>query len=575
MYNNKNVKIMKKNLFLAALAFVAVASCTSDDFVGENTPPTTCNQADAIQFTSEAPRITRTTAEDAAKLNYQFKVFGVKTVGTSDQRVFATNTSGVAPYDVWFDGASSGNTTTSNSSNWEYVGGVGEHGTASFKVTLNTEQTIKYWDYSASEYNFQAWSDVNTGTGNSVSVSEITKNTMTISGTPAQLANFYLADLQTIVQSNNSTTTAVNAYGGIVQLTFRKAATKVRLGIYETIPGYVVKDIKFYYASKASNSTTNAILDGKFVGNSTDSKEFTVSYGSDAPKKAILTPTGTSSNTTYFDFGTFTSSADIGIGTSSTSPTWASADNSTNNYINVLPNTATANIAPMLLYVDYTLYNSISGETINVKGAKAAVPAAYMIWNPNYAYTYLFKISDNTNGTTGPTVGTSPEGLYPITFDAIIAATDDGGTQGTITTVSTPSITTYQAGSVTDNGIEYKTGTPIYLTVEDQATGALKTLTDGGSAMGAVQVYSLGTTAKTEADMQFETFSSESDQFTLGATATTVNGITLPANQHGSFTPTTAGYYAIQYLTTEAGTEPVTPAAYTYKVVKVVAASGS
>lgn len=574
MNNNKNVKIMKKNLFLAALAFVAVASCTSDDFVGENTPPTTGNQADAIQFTSEAPRITRTTAEDAAKLNYQFKVFGVKTVGTSDQRVFATNTSGVAPYDVWFDGASSGNTTTSNSSNWEYVGGVGEHGTASFKVTLNTEQTIKYWDYSASEYNFQAWSDVNTGTGNSVSVSEITKNTMTISGTPAQLANFYLADLQTIAQSNNSTTTAVNAYGGIVQLTFRKAATKVRLGIYETIPGYVVKDIKFYYASQASNSTTNAILDGKFVGNSTDSKEFTVSYGSDAPKKAILTPTGTSSNTTYFDFGTFTSSADIGIGTSSTSPTWASADNSTNNYINVLPNTATANIAPMLLYVDYTLYNSISGETINVKGAKAAVPAAYMIWNPNYAYTYLFKISDNTNGTTGPTV-ISPEGLYPITFDAIIAATDDGGTQGTITTVSTPSITTYQAGSVTDNGIEYKTGTPIYLTVEDQATGALKTLTDGGSAMGAVQVYSLGTTAKTEADMQFETFSSESDQFTLGATATTVNGITLPANQHGSFTPTTAGYYAIQYLTTEAGTEPVTPAAYTYKVVKVVAASGS
>ena len=569
---------MKKN-YLLVMALAVMVSCSSDEFVGDSGSPNVVNGnggEKAIQFSSEAPRITRTSAEDAAKLNYQFKVFGVKTVGTSDQRVFATNTSGVTPYDVWFDGASSGNTTTSNSSNWEYVGAAGDHGTTDHKVTLTTEQTIKYWDYSASEYNFQAWSDVNTGTGNSVSVSAITKNTMTISGTPAQLANFYLADLQTISQSNNTTTTAVNAYGGIVQLTFRKAATKVRLGIYETIPGYVVKDIKFYYASKASNSTTNAILDGKFVGNSTDSKDFTVSYGSDAPKKAILTPTGTISNTTSFDFGTFTSSTETGIGTSSTAPTWASADNSTKNYINVLPNTATENIAPMLLYVDYTLYNSVSGETINVKGAKAAVPAAYMIWNPNYAYTYLFKISDNTNGTTGPTVGTSPEGLYPITFDAIIAATDDGGTQGTITTVSTPSITTYQAGSVTtDNGIEYKTGTPIYLTVEDQATGVLKTLTDGGSAMGAVQVYSLGTTAKTEADMQFETFSSESDQFTLGATATTVNGITLPANQHGSFTPTTAGYYAIQYLTTPAGTEPVTPAAYTYKVVKVVAASGS
>ena len=555
---------MKKNLFLAALAFVAMASCTSDEFVGENTSPTNGNTTDAIQFTSEAPRVTRTSADDAAKLNYKFKVFGVKTVGTSDQRVFATNTSGVTPYDVWFEGASSGNTTTSNSSNWEYVGGTGEHGTTGYKVNLSTAQTIKYWDYSASEYNFQAWSDVNTGTG--ATVSAITKNTMTISGTPAQLANLYLADLQTISQSNNTTTTEYNKYGGIVQLTFRKAATKVRLGIYETIPGYVVKNIKFYYASQANSSTTNAILDGKFVGNSSDSKEFNVTYSSGTPQKAILTPTSDATNTTSFDFGSFDSSTSIGE--TSTAPTWASPNSTTNNYINVLPNTAAANIDPMLLYVDYTLYNDISGETINVKGAKAAVPAAYMTWNPNFAYTYLFKISDNTNGTTGSTPGTSPEGLYPITFDAIITATDDGSTQGTITTVSTPSITTYQAGSVTDAGIVYKTGTAIYLTVEDQADGGLKTLTNGGDAVGAVQVYYLGTTAKTEADMQFEDFTSSTSVFSLGSSAATVNGITLPANQHGTFNPSNAGYYAIQYLTT-AGTTP----AYTYKVVYVTAAN--
>ena len=563
--------IMKKKLFFAAVALVALASCTVDEFVGENTSPTTGNTTDAILFTSETPRITRTAEGDAAKLNYKFKVFGVKTVGSSDQRVFATNTTGVTPYDVWFDGASSGNTTTSNSSNWEYVGGTGEHGMTGNKVNLSTAQTIKYWDYSASEYNFQAWSDVNTGTG--ATVSAITKNTMTISGTPAQLANLYLADLQTISQSNNTTTTEYNKYGGIVQLTFRKAATKVRLGIYETIPGYVVKDIKFYYNTQSANSTTNAILDGKFVGNSSDSKEFNVTYSSGTPQKAILTPTNSgTANTTYFDFGSFDSSASIGE--TSIAPTWASPNNSTNNYINVLPNTATTNIAPMLLYVDYTLYNAISGENINVKGAKAAVPAAYMTWNPNYAYTYLFKISDNTNGTTGTTPGISPEGLYPITFDAIITATDEGSTQGTITTVSTPSITTYQAGSVTNNGIEYKTGTAIYLTVENQGTGELNTLTDGGTDVGAVQVYYLGTTAQTEADMQFVDFSSSTDGFSLGTSEATVNDITLPANKHGSFTPTNAGYYVIQYLTTAAVADPATPAAYTYKVVYVVA-SGS
>ncbi len=552
---------MKKNLFLAALAFVAMASCTSDEFVGD-TSPTTGNTTDAILFSSDAQRITRaTSAEDAAKLNYQFKVFGVKTVGSNDQRVFATNTSGVTPYDVWYV-ASSAHNTTSNSDNWEYVGNSGSsYGTSGNQVTLGASQTIKYWDYSADEYNFQAWSDVNTYGQNEthLSVSDITKETMTISGTASQLANLYIADLET-----------VTSYGGVVTLTFRKAASKVRLGIFETIPGYVVKNVVFRYknaSNVATTSETNAILQGKFVGSSSGSATFTVTYNG-TPQKAVLTP-GDGTNTTFYDFGTFSSSSNNGIGTSSTAPTWASANGTTNNYINVLPNTVANNIAPMLLYVDYTLYNSLSGETINVKGAKAAVPAAYMTWNPNYAYTYLFKISDNTNGTTGPTEGTN-EGLYPITFEAVITETDDGSTQGTITTVSTPSITTYQAGSVTDAGIEYKTSTAIYLTVENQATGDLNTLKTDGTD-GTVKVYSLGIKATTEADLQLSAPTGESI-FTLGSTAATVNGITLPANQHGTFTPTAIGYYAIQYLVTAASGGD--PAVYAYKVV-YVGASGS
>jgi hypothetical protein len=108
----------------------------------------------------------------------------------------------------------------------------------------------------------------------------------------------------------------------------------------------------------------------------------------------------------------------------------------------------------MILYVDYELYNSVSGETIHVYGAKAVVPSIYMKWNPNYAYTYLFKISDNTNGATSPTVGT-PTGLFPITFDAVVVNTEEGNTQETITTVATPSITTYQNGSAITANDEY------------------------------------------------------------------------------------------------------------------------
>ena len=466
--NNKNVMIMKKNLFLAALALVALASCSSDEYIGE--VPKTSNTDGAILFSSETPHITRATSVgDAAKLEYKFKVFGVKTLSSGDQRVFATATSGVTPYDVWFVDASSGS-TTSNSSNWEYVGtkSGGPYGTidtdpepdVDYRVTLSADQTIKYWDYSATSYNFQAWSDINTAE-NKVSITDIDKNTMTISGTPAKLANFWISDLITINQSNNTTTTTANAYGGIVQFTFRKAATKVRLGIYETIPGYVVKDVKFYYNSGSNNSTTNAILDGSFVGSTSTAATYTVSY-SGTPQKAVLTPTDNSTNTTYFDFGTFTSSS--GIGTSSATPTWAGST----TYTDVLPNTS--NVGAMTLTADYTLYNATSGETILVSGATASVPSTYMTWNPNYAYTYIFKISDNTNGSTGQSV----VGLYPITLDAVVVDAV-GASQETITTVSTPSITCYQDGVAISSGFDATKD--IVVSVSASSTITVKELT--------------------------------------------------------------------------------------------------
>lgn len=456
---------MKKN-YLLVMALAAMVSCSSDEFVGDSGSPNVVNGnggEKAIQFTSDAPRITRTSETDAAKLNYKFKVFGVKTTGTgssaTDQRVFATSNSGVAPYDVWYAGASSLNTTASNSNNWEYVGATGTtHGTTGNEVTLTTEQTIKYWDYSASAYNFQAWSDVNTS--GIIVPSAIDKNTMTITGTPAKLANFYISDLQTIVPSSSSSK--------VVTFTFRKAATKVRLGIYETIPGYVVKGVKFYYTTAGSEtSSDDAILQGKFVGTSSGEATFNVTY-SGTPQKAVLTPSGSSANTTYFNFGTFNSTS--GIGTSSTNPTWASSD-AEGHYIYVLPNTSSTNIADMTLKIDYTLYNDLSKETILVQGATATVPSTYMTWNPNYAYTYIFKISDNTNGSTGQSV----VGLYPITFDAIVAVADDG-TQETITTVSTPSITCYQEGVAISSGFD--ASKDIVVSVSEAAIITVKKLTD-------------------------------------------------------------------------------------------------
>ena len=83
--------------------------------------------------------------------------------------------------------------------------------------------------------------------------------------------------------------------------------------------------------------------------------------------------------------------------------------------------------------------------------------------------------------------------------------------------------------------------------------------TDEGT-VGNVKVYKF-TDAITEAEIQVKGLTG----------ATQVTGATIDSNVL-KFTPDAEGYYAIQYLTTAAIADPVTPAAYTYKIVYVKAA---
>lgn len=560
MYNNKNVKIMKKNLFLAALAFVAVASCTSDEFVGENTSPTNGNTTGAIQFASNTPRITRAVGASAAEaLGYKFKVYGVKKVGDAYSNVFATNEYSAAadynalPYWVWYKASTAG-TTTSDTKDWEYVGNAGSHGTSSYEATIESgkDQTIKYWDYSASQYEFVAYSATVVNT-NSPSITKYQKDGFTVSGTAAELAGLYIADKLTISEKNNSPSTpasgstTVNKIGDVVKLTFRSAGAKVRLGIYETIPGYQVKNLSFRpngtISGFSSASTTNAILSGSFNGTSSSGTgTYNVTYNTTSGIAQFATSTTASG---YFDFGSFASGS-TAMGETSTSPTWATGSP---NYQSVFPNTD--HVGNMILYVDYELFNSVSGETIHVYGAKAVVPSIYMKWNPNYAYTYLFKISDNTNGATSQTSGT-PEGLYPITFDAVTVAAADGQEVGTITTVSTPSITTYQEGSVSTEGITYANANgPIYITVNTD--GTLATLTTS-----KIKLYKLATedADATEADLVLvpsklsgkEVTGEVSDILSVLSAAETKQGITFAASTSAKFTPAAGQTYAVEFI---------------------------
>ncbi len=381
---------MKKYLFFIATA-LTIASCSSDEFVGVDNADA---QKRAIVFSGATPnpqRAQKTGSEAASLLGNQFCVYGTKTVGTDTYNVFAQNglsATDNTPYYAWYDGA----TSSSNTSGWEYVGVTGT--TYAGGVNLTTDQTIKYWDYAATAYDFIAY------TSNGGTVSNVTMDGFKFTGTPTQLQSLKVADKKLVEKS---------AFNAPVQFVFRAAGSKARVGIYETIPGYDVRDVMFRYTSGGTEAEdTKAILNGSFLGG-TDEFESNVTFAADG-KALIAQGAGSITTVEFTDFGALTYNAAGELGTTGTEAAYT-------GYVPVIPNSD--NTGDMTLYVNYTLVNDQTGETITVTGAKAIVPASAMVWQNNYAYTYLFKISDQTSGTTG-VEGADPAGLYPITFDAVV-----------------------------------------------------------------------------------------------------------------------------------------------------------
>lgn len=477
---------MKKYLIFAASA-LALASCSSDDFLGEN-PGNVQNATTAINFGGEAGKTTRAnkTGENAANaLNRNFVVYGYKTKGTTQTTVYDH-------YNIAWNGEE--NKTETNTKGWEYVG-VNKN-----PLSTRNEQTIKYWDYSANQYDFVAFSLGSTtqGTGeDEVEASTVTTTpSYSLTGKTANLAKCFIADRITAKNGEtNKKDYKLCAYGDNVTFAFRSLATKVKMGIYETIPGYSVKGVKFYKNAEDANPAETPTLYAATQSIPADDAKGTmnVTFGSNTStdvdfneakvKWTVAVGSNNSSTIAFETLSTQTKEKDEKTGTQFIGRDITTASMPT-NFKPVLP----VSVGDLTLKVDYTL-ESIdgSGEEINVKGATAVVPAIYTNWQPNYSYTYIFKISDKTNGNTGDP--TKP-GLYPIVFDAVVTETENG-IQNTITTEETPSITTYAKGNVDNN--EYKSTDNIYASVTDETTGETAALYDanGGRYEYYAKLYKL------------------------------------------------------------------------------------
>lgn len=593
---------MRKIYVFMATAIVALASCTNDTLVNDVTTPKTSGEDGAIAFSTVYKGMTRADyigADAAGKLGNNFVVYGFKGDGTTQEKVFDH-------YNVnWV--ANTANTTTSNTANWEYVGqAIHDHATT-------TAQSIKYWDYATTQYDFIAYSK-GTATavydaadyvaGTNVLYTPITPATMTsstggaytVKGRAADLAKVYIADLVTAYRDP----VATGDYKKEVDIKFRSLSAKVRVALYETVPGYSVQagSVKFYTDGSTVDASGVAHLytTGSDVFN--EEGTYTVYYpttGSgkqsetDYNKAHISFAAETSGTATVKGFGTLdiaNKAADkegtetagkLYLGRTSSAATYAGVNTTENpNYYTiVIPNETGAQLN---LKVDYTLLSTDgSGEVINVTGATAQVPAVYATWKSGYAYTYIFKISQNTNGWTNPDI-TDAAGLYPITFDATVVETEDG-IQETITTVADPSITTYAKGAVVTGNDEYTTGSNIYVMVDNgtalsAANAKLYTVTLEDGAAQTTNEASVANALANGTESPTGTWT-VTDANGKKMTVVSAPGLTYPNKiaaedapdgneispvNCAMFTPSAAGTYAFEYVITA----PVagTPAAY-------------
>lgn len=582
--------------FIAAASALALASCSSDDFLGEIQGNEQNGATSAINFGGDTGKITRATTKGNAAaelLENNFVVVGFKNneKDAANNKVYAFD-----HYNVNFkdDPAFS---SESNRAGWEYVNQdmtvKGTKPAASLAQSGVKQQTIKYWDHSCASYDFIAFSMGKGAASEYATPTHVDKDKLataayTLSGNVNTLSECYISDMKTVEEKDYNTTS--------VSMSFRHLASKVRMALFETVPGYVISDVKFYDATSTTANPEGTLI-GKFNNSGTLTVYFPTTGIVNKDKKdynkAHVKFTATEGENGVLNFKKFgavnyknQAEGTIPEGTTYLSQNAAKPSYCGAGYQNVLPSEGAA--SAITLRIDYKL-TSVDGsnETINVKGATATVPAEYTEWKSGYAYTYIFKISQDTNGSTG---GTST-GLTAISFDAVVVDDEANGLQETITTVSDNSFTTYgyKDNKVTTNGNEYVNGTDIYATVYVPAAGETAAKTVAPQKLYTVTLESGATQTINEASVAnaLEKGSNDTAKKTWTVTdyagktmvvtetadgfATTVTevpagpGYTLKVNAlkwTGVVTdPATETYYAVEY---DNGTKK------SYKIVKVV-----
>lgn len=336
--------------------------------------------------------------------------------------------------------------------NKEYFGTYAGGALTTFYTSNNEKQFLKYWDKSAESTCFYAYApyvgttdagknlrvtyvdgQAQSATGGDTYVMNIPNGTIVAGYDDASRYEFMYASAKVLKAE----------YGHDVSLDFNRLVAKVNIKFWEDIPGYKVRIIDLdgntYKGVQAAASikdgtsgdygykggkyyTSNGVkikfAAGEMPGikqydGATAGKEAPLVF--DAPTAAQIGEnryTASASSTTYYAIPKGSSEVVL-------------ADNSTDfTEAETTPNGDLA-LTGFTFHVSYELTADDSGERVIVKNATVHVPYEYCKWTENTHYTYIFKITTNSNGSTEETPGIDPtdpevptvQSLYPIVFD--------------------------------------------------------------------------------------------------------------------------------------------------------------
>jgi hypothetical protein len=330
-------------------------------------------------------------------------------------------------------------------------------------MSANTNQYLRYWDLAYTNTNFYCYAPYN----KSVTFTESSK---TITIPKSLLTDGYDEPLTGTAMNHNlrdfmyAGKQATNANKEDVTLQFKRIGSQVFIRFYEDIPGYKVEiinlgdDVSPAATPLADNMKAIQATPAAKSGTSYSEGTYYKAYAADITFDENMNPTCSPSTTdrekggnlifqvpmSTLPSGSVVESGkhamgSVTIGSTSHATIAEAVSTGSDQKYSYSPTVyyplpqVTSSTTGFTFHVSYRIIAEDNNEIITVHDARVHVPAndgastpTYIAaWQPNTKYTYTFKITKDSNGTTDPSQTIDPSGtdpgskkaLYPIVFD--------------------------------------------------------------------------------------------------------------------------------------------------------------